>query len=87
MANAILNAAFMLIIPRETRAMISGFIMMASSGGQALSSLAFGFIAEFVDLSVLGTVSSLISILPFILLFVYPESQTRFMQAELSPEI
>lgn len=86
-ANAILNAAFMLIIPREKRAMISGFIMMASSGGQALSSLAFGFIAEFVDLGLLGTVSSLISILPFILLFVYPEIQTRFMQAELSPEV
>ena len=26
-------------------------------------------------------------ILPFILLFVYPEIQTRFMQAELSPEV
>ncbi len=86
-ANAILNAAFMLIIPREKRAMISGFIIMASSGGQALSSLAFGFIAVFVDLSVLGIISSLISILPFILLFVYPEIQTRFMQAELSPEV
>ena len=52
-----------------------------------LSSLAFGFIAEFVDLGLLGTVSSLISILPFILLFVYPEIQIRFMQAELSPEV
>lgn len=86
-ANAILNAAFMLVIPREKRAMISGFIMMASSGGQALSSLAFGFLAEFIDLGLLGTVSSLISILPFVLLFIYPEIQKRFIQAELSPEI
>ncbi|WP_373116713.1 MFS transporter [Holdemania massiliensis] len=86
-ANAILNAAFMLVIPREKRAMISGFIMMASSGGQALSSLVFGLVAEFVDLSLLGTVSSLISILPFALMFIYPEVQKRFLQAELSPEL
>ncbi len=33
-ANAILNAAFMLVIPREKRAMISGFIMMASTAAR-----------------------------------------------------
>ena len=85
-ANAILNASMMLVIPRSQRATITGFITTASCGGQAFSSLIFGFLAEFIDLGLLGILSSLISILPFALLRIYPQIRQRFIQAELNPQ-
>ena len=85
-ANAILNASMMLVIPRSQRATITGFITTASCGGQAFSSLIFGFLAEFIDLGLLGILSSLISILPFALLWIYPQIRQRFIQAELNPQ-
>ena len=76
----------MLVIPRSQRATITGFITTASCGGQAFSSLIFGFLAEFIDLGLLGILSSLISILPFALLWIYPQIRQRFIQAELNPQ-
>jgi DHA3 family macrolide efflux protein-like MFS transporter len=68
--NAILNATMILAIPREKRATIFGFVSSFSIAGMALSTLAYGFLAERIDLSVItiiGTVLSFFAILPVFL--------------------
>jgi MFS family permease len=65
--NAILNATMILAIPREKRATIIGFIASFSIGGIALSTLAYGFLAEYIDLSlisIVGTILSYFALLP-----------------------
>ncbi len=68
--NAILNATMVLAIPRDKRATIFGFVSSFSIAGMALSTLAYGFLAEYVDLSlitIIGTVLSFFAILPVFL--------------------
>jgi MFS transporter, DHA3 family, macrolide efflux protein len=52
MANAVLNSVLILAIPADKRGMIIGFVMTASTGGVALSSLAYGFFAEYIPITV-----------------------------------
>jgi len=68
--NAILNVTMTLAIPRDKRATVIGFVASFSIGGMALSVLMYGFLAEYYDLStlaIIGTIASLIPLLPIIL--------------------
>jgi MFS transporter, DHA3 family, macrolide efflux protein len=68
--NAILNATMLIAIPRDKRATIFGFVSSFSIAGMALSTLAYGFLAESFNLSlitIIGTTLSFFAILPVFL--------------------
>jgi MFS family permease len=68
--NAILNATMLIAIPRDKRATIFGFVSSFSIAGMALSTLAYGFLAESFTLSsitIIGTALSFLAILPVFL--------------------
>jgi len=68
--NAILNATMLIAIPRDKRATIFGFVSSFSIAGMALSTLAYGFLAESFNLSlitIIGTALSFVAILPVFL--------------------
>lgn len=81
-ANTITNATFLLLIPSQKRALYTSFIMTASCLGIALSSIIFGIIGEFIDLGTLGAISSLISVLPLLVLTFNKKLHERFLNAE-----
>jgi MFS family permease len=65
--NALLNATMILAIPRDKRATVFGFVSSFSIAGVALSMLAYGYLAESIDLSLLsiiGTILGFIALLP-----------------------
>ncbi len=68
--NAILNATMILAIPRDKRATVFGFVSSFSIAGMAISMLAYGFLAEIYDLSLLaiiGTALGFFAIVPVFL--------------------
>jgi MFS transporter, DHA3 family, macrolide efflux protein len=65
--NALLNATMILAIPRDKRATIFGFVYSFSIAGVGLSMLAYGFLAEIIDLSLLsiiGTILGFVALIP-----------------------
>jgi MFS transporter, DHA3 family, macrolide efflux protein len=65
--NALLNATMILAIPRDKRATIFGFVSSFSIAGVGLSMLAYGFLAESIDLSLLsiiGTILGFVALIP-----------------------
>lgn len=86
MANASLNAVLMLAIPQEKRALVLGFVMAGSSGGMALSALGYGFMAEFVPLSILGAIGLMIALMPMVLLGTDRNLKQLFVKNEIKLE-
>jgi MFS family permease len=66
MANAVLNSVLILAIPADKRGMIIGFVMTASIGGAALSALAYGFLAEYIPMTVLAIIGLSLAVIPMI---------------------
>jgi MFS family permease len=65
--NALLSATMILAIPRDKRATIFGFVSSFSIAGIALSMLSYGYLAEFIDLSLLsiiGTILGFVALIP-----------------------
>lgn len=67
-ANSILSAFMITSMPAQSRGMILGLFMAGSSGGIALSSIAFGFLAQFFSVSIIGIVGTILSLLPLIII-------------------
>ncbi len=68
--NVLLNATMLLLMPADKRATLLGFIQASSVGGFALSTLAYGFLAEqsaIIPVAVGGTLGSMFV---FIVLFI-----------------
>ena len=66
MANAVLNSVLILAIPADKRGMIIGFVMTASTGGVAMSSLAYGFFAEYIPMTVLAIIGLSLAMIPML---------------------
>ncbi len=66
MANSIFNASFMIAIPQENRATIFGFMASCGSLGAALSTMIYGFLGEYISLTVVTVIGSLLIIFVFI---------------------
>ncbi len=79
--NAILNVTMTLAIPRDKRATIIGFVASFSIGGMALSVLVYGFLAEYVDLSILAIIGTLLGLIPLIPIML--NKDIRHMIAEI----
>lgn len=65
-ANAIINATMIVAIPHDKRGVIFGFISACSTGGNALSCVIYGFLAEYIPLMYLGIAGTLLSLVPFL---------------------
>jgi len=68
--NAILNATMILAIPRDKRATVFGFVSSFSIAGMAISVLAYGFIAEVFDLSLLAIIGTILGFLALLPIFI-----------------
>ena len=64
--NTIFNASLMLALPEENRGGILGLFRAASTGGTALSALAYGFLGEVFPLYLVFAVGSTISLAPML---------------------
>ncbi len=62
--NAIFNAALMLSLPNVNRGAIIGFVQSASTGGSALSSVAYGVICDIVPIVLVFVFSSILIVIP-----------------------
>lgn len=66
LGNSIFNASLILALPEENRGAILGFINASSTGGCALSAVAFGFLGDIFPLTLVFVIGNVISILPMI---------------------
>ncbi|NTW96049.1 MAG: MFS transporter [Erysipelotrichaceae bacterium] len=84
--NALLNATMILAIPRDKRATVFGFVSSFSIAGVALSMLAYGYLAESIDLSLLsiiGTILGFIALLPAL----FNKGISKMMTTEQTDEV
>lgn len=65
-ANSIFNASFMISIPQEKRGTIFGFMASCGSLGAALSTTIYGILGEYISLSWVSVIGSLLIIFVFI---------------------
>lgn len=65
-ANSIFNDSFMISIPQENRGTIFGFMASCGSLGAALSTTIYGFLGEYISLSWVSVIGSLLIIFVFI---------------------
>lgn len=65
-ANSIFNASFMISIPHENRGTVFGFMASFGSLGAALSTMIYGFLGEYISLSFVVIIGSVLVILVFI---------------------
>lgn len=65
-ANSIFNASFMISIPHENRGTVFGFMASCGSLGAALSTMIYGFLGEYISLSFVVIIGSVLVILVFI---------------------
>lgn len=70
LSNMILNSSMMLLMPKDKRSAILGFIMASSTGGTALSTVMYGFLSEIYPIYIIGTIGMLIAIIPIIYMYV-----------------
>lgn len=80
MANAVLNSVLILAIPADKRGMIIGFVMTASTGGAAMSSLAYGFFAEYISMTVLAIIGLSLAMIPMIWLTLDRRMKDLFVE-------
>ncbi len=80
MANAVLNSVLILAIPADKRGMIIGFVMTASTGGVAISSLMYGFFAEFVPMTVLAIIGLSLAAIPMLWLTLDKRMKDLFIE-------
>ena len=66
--NMILNSSYLIIIPENQRATILGFIFTSSIGGQALSTIVYGWLAELYPVSLIGIVGTLLGVVAILLM-------------------
>lgn len=62
--NTVFSASMMLALPEGNRGAILGFFSAATTGGIALSALAYGFLGDIFPLYVIFTIGSLLSLVP-----------------------
>ena len=84
MANAVLNSVLILAIPADKRGMIIGFVMTASTGGVALSSLAYGFFAEYIPMTVLAIIGLSLAMIPMLWLTLDRRMKNLFVESTAS---
>lgn len=64
--NSIFNASMMLALPEENRGSILGFIRSASTGGNALSTILYGFLCDIFPIYLVFIVGNALSVIPII---------------------
>jgi MFS family permease len=84
MANAVLNSVLILAIPADKRGMIIGFVMTASTGGVALSSLAYGFLAEYIPITSLAIIGLSLATIPMLWLTLDKRMKDLFIEPVVS---
>ncbi|MDP3306003.1 MAG: MFS transporter [Erysipelotrichaceae bacterium] len=84
MANAVLNSVLILAIPADKRGMIIGFVMTASTGGVAMSSLAYGFFAEHISMTVLAISGLSLAMIPIVWLTLDRRMKDLFVEVTVS---
>jgi MFS family permease len=85
MANAVLNSVLILAIPADKRGMIIGFVMTASTGGMAMSSLMYGFLAEYIPITVLAIGGLSLAAIPMLWLTLDHRMKDLFVEP-ISPK-
>ncbi len=70
--NAILNASLVLVIEEKVRGRVLSIMMPCSMGGQAISAVAYGFLAESIGLLPILLMGHVISAILFIFLKMSP---------------
>jgi MFS family permease len=84
MANAVLNSVLILAIPADKRGMIIGFVMTASTGGVAMSSLAYGFFAEYIPMTMLAIIGLSLAMIPMLWLTLDRRMKALFVDVTVS---
>lgn len=64
LGNSVFNASLKLALPDENRGAIIGFIQTFSQGGCALSALAYGFLCESFNITIVFVIGTLMTIIP-----------------------
>ena len=80
--NSIFNAALMLALPEDNRSSILGSFNSASIGGQALSTLIYGFLGEIMPLYLLFAAGSLLSLVPMVRLCINKNVREFIIKSE-----
>lgn len=78
--NTIFGASVMLALPEDNRGAILGFFSAATTGGVALSSLAYGFLGDIFPLYIVFTVGALLSLVPMIYLCFNPKTKAFILE-------
>ena len=65
-ANSIFNAALYLALPQDNRGAILGFVSAFSTGGSALSALAYGALCEIYPTWIIFSIGTSITLIPII---------------------
>ena len=79
--NGILVGSMTLLVPKEKRGAVTGLFITVTTLGNALSSLVYGILGDYMDLRILGSVGSLLGIIPVLAMFA-PE----VMELDISQE-
>lgn len=83
--NGLLSATMILAIPKDKRATIFGFVSSFSIAGIALSMLAYGFLAEWIDLSVLSIIGTILGFIALVPVFISKGIWKLMSQEQDSP--
>lgn len=67
-ANMLLSSSQMILMPEENRAACIGFLTASAVGGMAISTLAYGILAEFFPISRVASVGLIIAIVPLLIM-------------------
>jgi len=70
----------MLALPEDNRGAILGFFSAATTGGIALSALAYGFLGDVFPLFIVFTVGSLLSLAPMLYLCFNPQIKSFILE-------
>jgi len=78
--NTVFGASMMLALPEDNRGAILGFFSAATTGGIALSALAYGFFGDVFPLFIVFTVGSLLSLAPMLYLCFNPQIKSFILE-------
>ena len=78
--NTVFSASMMLALPEGNRGAILGVFSTATTGGIALSALAYGFLGEIFPLYIIFTIGSLLSLAPMLYLCFNPKIKSFVLQ-------
>ncbi len=79
--NTILNASLLLLVPSDKRATVMGFLMSSSIGGMALSTVAYGFAADYFPVTAVALVGTLLSLAPLCWLLLHRDVQGAIVES------